>query len=119
MKFDLKKPCDNCPFRTDLARPFPLAEDRVREITSSLYRGQTFACHKTTEECGAPGSKEQHCAGALLFMDRAWYGEGGLMRGQLGRIMARLGGFDPDGLDDSVPTYESVEEMVEACSGGE
>ena len=67
MKFDLRRPCDNCPFRTDIN--FPLERARVEEIVDSITRqDRTFACHKTTKHCPEtgehiPSKKEQHCAG--------------------------------------------------------
>jgi hypothetical protein len=45
--FALKRPCGNCPFRTDRV-PF-LSRDRAQEIADSLLDGASFHCHKTLD----------------------------------------------------------------------
>ena len=48
VNFNLKRPCANCPFRTDI-RPF-LRRDQAQQIADSLLdQQQTFACHKTVD----------------------------------------------------------------------
>lgn len=48
MKFDLKRPCKDCPFRSDI--PGYLTKARAREIIDGITRGQaTFSCHKTND----------------------------------------------------------------------
>lgn len=118
MKFDLKRPCDNCPFlRVGGVRLLP---DRVREIAEGMLdsQGTTFACHKTTvdgeDEEGngdrvvTPESK--HCAGALIFAEK------NRTATQAMRIMERLRMYDAAALmKDEVMTskvFDDVDEMV-------
>lgn len=111
MKFDLTAPCGNCPFRTDIT--FYLRAERVDEICEALVVDQrTFSCHKTTEHgCrdgdGHVGPKEQHCAGALIMlekMDRP---------NQMMRIMERLGGYDRTKLAMAAPVFDSGSDMID------
>lgn len=49
--FNLKRPCKDCPFRTDLPEHTKgwLGEQRASEIIHSVLRmGMSFPCHKTT-----------------------------------------------------------------------
>lgn len=111
MKFDLRRPCPQCPFRSDIAAF--LTPGRVREITNTMIRQQgTFACHKTTahdddgEHC--PSSSEQHCAGALIFLERLG------RPNQMMRIMERLGGYDRTKLDMDAPVFATPAQMIAA-----
>jgi hypothetical protein len=110
MKFDLRRPCDNCPFRSDIK--FPLEVERVEEIIHSITRlDQTFACHKTTRH-GDDGecirhSKEQHCAGALILLEKTENPN------QMMRISERLGFYDRHNLDmNYAPVYEDGDDMI-------
>jgi len=112
MKYDLKNPCPNCPFRTDI--PAYLNSGRVREIERGLDRG-TFACHKTVKwddegEITVNDVNQHHCAGALILLEK-------LERpSQLMRIMERLGGYDAAALEMDAPVFDSFEEMRDAQS---
>ena len=111
VNFNLHTPCKDCPFRTDV-KPY-LRPDRVMEICANIIeRQQTFACHKTTEhdEDGDPihSNDEQHCAGALVFLER-------LERpNQLMRIAERFGQYDRRKLDMTAPVYRTPTEMARA-----
>lgn len=66
MRFTLKRPCNNCPFRTDV---FPyLHTMRAHDIATTQ---ETFTCHKTLEHdddgelVRVPDSI--HCAGFLIM----------------------------------------------------
>lgn len=111
MRFDLTRPCKDCPFRTDI-RPY-LHPERAREIAEYMTKeGKTFPCHKTVTYDGPRDrSKEQHCAGALIFAENT----GGVERNQMLRIAMRLRIFDPEALDTTSPVYRSVEDMVRAA----
>jgi hypothetical protein len=118
MKFDLVRPCPHCPFRQDI--PAYLRGDRAREISETLARGGTFACHQTTVD--APEDDEnfggemmetadsQMCAGAM----RALMQSGG--SNQIMRIAERTGGLNPDRLDKSV-RVGSLSDFVTHHSG--
>jgi hypothetical protein len=111
MNFDLIRPCPKCPFRTDVT-PY-LRTDRVAEICDSMVNeDSTFACHKTTQfddegEC-IPSSKEQHCAGATIMLEKIE------QPNQAMRIWERMGWYDRTKLDMSAPVYDSPEDMIAA-----
>lgn len=117
MDFDLKRPCANCPFRSDIM--FHLNTDRVEEILDGiLYQDATFACHKTThgeEVEDDEGNtyynhtgKEQHCAGALLLMEHME------RPNQMMRIAERLRLYKRDELDYTSLVFETDDDMIEA-----
>lgn len=111
MRFNLKRPCENCPFRTSTP-PF-LTEARARQIAGALER-HTFACHKTIshDDDGRPvsASDDSHCAGALIMMFHEQ------APGDMVQIAHRLGLFNPDDLDMRSPVFKSRTDFVEAHS---
>lgn len=118
--YELKKPCSNCPFRTDVT-PY-IRTERAREIVEGLGRG-TFSCHKTVdyealdemEEDAIPHRSlkgEKFCAGAMIMMHKQGH------VGQMARIGARLGGYNPDQLDMDAPVFASSLAFIEAQIGG-
>ncbi|MEA1987788.1 MAG: DUF6283 family protein [Pseudomonadota bacterium] len=111
MNFNLRKPCKGCPFRKDV-RPF-LKQERAKEIAVSVaLHDQAFPCHKTLgfddeTENTVTTPKSEHCAGALLMlekMDRP---------NQFMRIAERTGIYKRSRLDMKTPVFESIEEMIE------
>lgn len=106
MKFDLTKPCKECPFRSD--RPGYLHPERVEEITDALMSDHTFQCHKTIKS----GVDDQHCAGALIFL------EANERPNQMMRIMERLGAYDRSKLDMNLPVFTDADEMIAHQPGG-
>lgn len=110
MRFDLTTPCKDCPFRSDIT--FHLARGRVYEIIEGITTyDRTFACHKTTQfdddgEHLRSNDKEQHCAGAMIFLMRRE------QPNQLMRIGERVGFFDPDKLDMDAPVFDDEEDMA-------
>lgn len=75
MKFDLKKPCAACPFRTN-ALPTWLGSYTPQGVVDSIRNDEPFFCHHHVEETigyDDPDWREkaqesaQHCAGALIF----------------------------------------------------
>jgi hypothetical protein len=122
MKFDLRRPCPGCPFRTDV-EPY-LRTGRVGELEDALLRQQsTFSCHKTVDYGRAeseddpdddqiahyrPDAGEQHCAGALILLEK-------LERpNQMMRVCERLGAYDRTKLDMAAPVYDSFAAMKAA-----
>lgn len=75
MRFDLVRPCPNCPFRRDCLKEW-LGEARATEIADSvLDEDRTFACHETTQFSDddgeyAPHEDEQHCVGAIMLVEQ-------------------------------------------------
>lgn len=120
MRYDLKTPCKNCPFRTDI--PAFLTKGRAKEIASSLSpprsdQGGTFPCHKTTvpDDESDDGEmrvlpKSQHCAGALIMLAKS----GRLHLNQTLLIMHRLGAFSPAALDLAAPVHQSAQAFIKA-----
>ena len=112
MKFDLKKPCADCPFRSDIAGY--LTEGRAEEIVEIISeRDGTFSCHKTNtydEESGemVETAKSQHCAGALIFLEKHDNPS------QLMRIAERLGLYDRRKLDMSAPVFDEADDFIGA-----
>ena len=111
MKFNLRTPCDNCPFRSDIT--FFLDPRRVTEILDALLLdGKTFSCHKTVHydddgEPSMPHGDEQHCAGALIMLERF------NLPNQMMRIAERLGLYDPRHLAMEAPVFASPAAMLE------
>lgn len=74
MKFDLRKPCKDCPFIKNT--PMHLSPGRMDGIVEAIKDDLTvFPCHKTTqfdetedgEDITVRHDKEQACAGALAY----------------------------------------------------
>jgi hypothetical protein len=111
-------PCDACPFRNDINGY--LRPDRVREIAESLFRGQSFPCHKTTEawedddgECELKATENsQQCAGAEIFLAKQGTST------QMSRIAERLG-MKVAKLSMKAPVCGSVSEMLKVHGGDE
>jgi len=113
MNYDMKRPCEHCPFRND--KPGFITPARAREIAHAIIQEQrTFTCHETTvpveDDDGnsdmVDGPNAQHCAGALIFLER-------LKRpNQMMRIAERLGMYDYKKLDMGAPIVSSAKEFV-------
>lgn len=113
MNYDLVRPCDNCPFRVDCLEGW-LGEERAEEIIDAITAKQaTFACHKTTEAGGKRGGQEQHCAGAMIMLEKLE------QPNQMMRIMERLGGYDRTKLDMDAPVFDDPEEFIAHHAGEE
>lgn len=119
MRFDLKRPCKNCPFRTDATAIRFACRERAEEIEESAYRNG-FPCHLSADLIEAEdaqdgeggfvfGDQTQHCVGATLLYAR--HGDGNIPFSRLSdrereRISARL--------DWSAPVYETEDDFVES-----
>lgn len=104
LDFKLKRPCKNCPFSKSC---HPGWLRRAREIVDDMLQRQaTFACHETTTIGGARPGQEQHCAGALIIMER----EGRLS--DMAQIAARLGLYDPDQMDLASPAFDTFDDFI-------
>lgn len=101
----LKRPCRDCPFRTD--SPRFLTDSRYGQIAKALLdQGESFTCHKTLEsdrESGelAIGASSRHCAGAMIWL-QAQSRPNTIMQ-----IMERLGAWSPERLDMEAPVYRT------------
>lgn len=94
MRFNLKRPCENCPFKSDVGF---LCRSRADEILSAvLYEGKTFTCHKTL---GKKKIEQSHCAGALIMLEQNKSREE--TDNQMVQIAIRLGLYDQSIIDMS------------------
>lgn len=76
MRFDLKTPCKNCPFRTDETAIRFSCRERAEEIEESAYR-HGFPCHLSATDTSdddedggfefARNGNTQHCVGAIIM----------------------------------------------------
>ena len=111
MKYDMKEPCGECPFRSD--KVFPLRYGRVIEITNGLLKKDIpFSCHKTTTGIGKTSKDKdaRHCAGALIFCE-----ENGRAH-QMMRINERFGDYDHTKLRGHEYVFKDALTMAEKCS---
>lgn len=119
MKFKLKKPCKNCPFRNDKPNLKGwLGKERAEEIYENLINGGLFPCHKThdysqddEENNGEFKHQNSHqfCAGALIMMEN----ENSTYQSQALRMAIRFGLYDRDKLDKDSPVFKNGEEFVD------
>ena len=119
MKFDLVRPCGECPFRTD--RPPFIRAGKVREVLgdpngrgAKAWPSVSFACHKTVGAKGRVRPDSQHCAGVAIVLLR----DG--QPNQAMQLAERLLGVDWGRLDMTSPVYASREAAIaaqEACCG--
>lgn len=117
MKFDLKTPCKNCPFRTDETGIRFACRERAEEIEESAYRNG-FPCHLSAEyieesEYGeggyAEGENSQHCIGYVIMRmkdgDGAWPGVNNDEE-----LVERLW----DQIDEKAPVFECTDDFLNA-----
>lgn len=112
MKLELKRPCSECPFKNDLSYQRGwLGKQRAEGIIKSLYeKDQSFPCHKTT---GGKTGKKQHCAGAMILMERSGRAN------QFMRIGERTGFYDRNQLNMDTPVFDTPEQFISWHSGSE
>ena len=113
--FALKRPCGDCPFRTD-RNPF-LSEDRARDIADALHADASFHCHKTLELDSEEGELEvtaasKHCAGAMIVLEHED------RPNQMMRIAERLGFYNREALVMDSPVPESLDDWVALHAAG-
>jgi hypothetical protein len=99
VKFNLKKPCKDCPFIQGSTTNVTLAEGRLKEIAGSLMQGMSFTCHKTLE---LESSRQEHCAGALQYLEREE------KPNQIMRIAERIGLYDHTKLEQCPNLIASI-----------
>lgn len=115
MRFKLRRPCKNCPFRKDVV-PFlggRRAEQMAQEV---VMEERTFTCHETIdydkwdEETNPEGwqdiRKNNHCVGAIQLIESVGRPH------QMLQVAERLGLYDPKNIDRSTPCFKSVKEFT-------
>lgn len=106
MKFDLKKPCSDCPLRSDIESY--LTKKRAKQIVFEVFnRDRTFTCHKYAKSLGHEG-EEQHCAGMLILQEKNGSAN------QMMRIAERLGFYNYKKLEMDSPIFETPYDFIEA-----
>lgn len=122
MRYDLKTPCKNCPFRNDDTRIVFATRGRASDIEEHAYR-HGFPCHLSAEhveDCDTPdgesggfypGENTQHCAGAIIMFLK----DGGSGSPWPGidndeELLNRLEGR----IDWDAPVFESTEAFLDA-----
>jgi len=116
VKFDLTRPCGNCPFRSD--KPFHLLPGRVREILGGgegrrWWPAQSFPCHRTIvygdgedgDETTIPPTAQQ-CAGVMWILHKENRPNDAMQLGE------RFGFWNPATLDPTAPFYNSTEDAI-------
>jgi hypothetical protein len=93
LRYDMTTPCDQCPF---------LIESCFTYESLEAHASGSFPCHKQCVENDdgefvARGPKTQHCAGALIFLEKQERSH------QMMRIAERLGHYDRTKLDMDAP----------------
>lgn len=107
MLFDLKKPCGGCPFLKE--NNLRLSKRKKQKFVNDILKKEyAFVCHRTTKEyCGKEG-KRNHCAGALIIMEK------NQINTRVLRIAITLGGYNPDLLKLDSPVFDNFQDFVEA-----
>lgn len=98
MRFDLKKPCKDCPFVPNSSTNATLGDVRMEEIVTAVCQDHTFICHKTSD---MEQIDEQHCAGALIMLKKEQIYNKGVAVARALRL------YDPDRLDMSSEVINS------------
>ena len=116
MNFKLKKPCEKCPFRTDLPPDLKgwLGKSRSEQIVfDNFFHGGTFPCHKTTETNDEGKDinlgNRIPCAGAAIMQIKADNPS------QWMQIATRLGMAHELGLDQlelDSPVFDTPENFI-------
>lgn len=103
--FDLKRPCNNCPFRKGVGETFQLNRERLTEIFDAV----AFQCHKTVNygEGDRAGDHPQQCAGLIALLHK----EGRANR--ITRTAVGLINFNPGSIEAS-DVYDSIDEALAA-----
>ena len=115
--FDMKRPCLNCPFRTDETAIRFAARERAEEIEETAYR-YGFPCHTTAEliedDEGSStfvfGDRSQHCVGYAIMRLKAGDCHGWPGIGNDEDLAARLS----ERVDFDAPVFDSEEDFFAA-----
>ena len=98
------KPCASCPWMAEGGdRSLCFDPDTLEKtVVEKMRNGGIHPCHANNEDM---------CAGYLSFAEHTL--PAGAATLQMVRIGNRLGLIDYDLIDDTLPVYESVDEMLE------
>ena len=111
MLFNLKKPCNDCPFRRDSPQGW-LGKERAKDISTTLVKGiGTFSCHKTTGATNGedvPQEKQSQCFGALQMLRNS----NKLESGFIFQMATRLLGADFSGVKKSKEIFRNKTQFI-------
>lgn len=120
MKFALRNPCKDCPFRSDREYPFfgrdQRGEARARELAASFTDNHLFPCHKTAdwvededrdEIVQQRTEKTSACAGMVIMAEQDD------RHSNILRIAGRLGFYDPTVMNMDAPVYRGYDAFIE------
>lgn len=123
-RYDLKRPCKHCPFRTDETAIRFSCRERAVEIEESAYRNG-FPCHESVDLIESDdidsdqdgyvfGENTQHCVGFIIMQLKGggagspWPGIGNDEE-----LLTRLEGQ----VDREAPVFETTEDFLAANEG--
>lgn len=112
MRFDLKKPCADCPFRVGAPYHEGVLRDMV-ELHGGLEMGtMAHSCHKTDSRSDSEEGKRytgpvQHCAGLLLMM----YNDAEML-GQYQAVAWSDGRWKPMKMNRGIQVFKNLYEMM-------
>lgn len=121
MKFDLKNPCKNCPFRSDETRIKFSCRERAEEIEEQAYRNG-FPCHLSAEYVEededrpwkqhgyTAGQNSQHCVGYIIMQLKECYDSPWPGINNDEELMYKLA----EQVNMNAPVFDSSEEFFEA-----
>jgi hypothetical protein len=112
LRFDLKKPCNDCPFRKDAKWHGGVFKDLIKYFDLSKKKELVHTCHKTDPRSDSPEGQKytgelQHCAGLLLMMHQNQRLIGPF---QMAAWLKKQ--WDRDAMDTSVKVFKNMKEMV-------
>ena len=120
MKYNLIRPCSECPFRSDFPKRFEgwLGHRAEKMVATVIIQSYTFACHKTVkrQDCDDEGedicndeSEQSACAGALILHRKlnTTFENPGM------RYLYVRGHYNPEKLDMTSPVFDTAEEFVD------
>ena len=114
MKYRLKTPCKDCPFRKDLPEQLKgwLGKPRAEQLSIDVLKhGSNFPCHKTIHRDDTGHyeyqEKESQCAGAAIMQIKSNHPS------QWMQISERIG-FDTGSknLDLDAPVFDTPEDFI-------
>lgn len=122
-RFNLKRPCRHCPFRTDETAIRFRCRERAEEIEESAYR-YGFPCHESADliehddiDYGQDGyvfgQNTQHCVGFIIMQLKSGSGSPWPGIGNDEDLYNRLCGQ----VDWSAPVFEDTDAFLEANEG--
>ena len=117
LNLNLKRPCNNCPFRRDTLKGW-LGRSRAQGLIDDMINDhRSFSCHKTTvpgeeddpETAGTRvyGDKTEECAGGMILLHKTQQPNMAMRLGYVYKM------FDGNELKDQHLVFDTPEEFVD------